>query len=104
MSELITIENNTALLNVEVAKGLAEFERKIKEMKEKEDSIKESILAEMIEKDIKKIETEDIIITKIDATERESFDSKKFRADNPDLYDEYISFSPVKASVRIKVK
>lgn len=104
MNELIRIDGNTAILDIEVSRGLAEFERKIKELKEKEDAIKESILAEMTAKDIKKIETDDIIITKIDATDRETFDSKRFKTDNPDLYDTYVSFSPVKASVRLKVK
>ena len=33
----------------------------------------------------------------------ETFDSKTFRKDHPDLYDEYVSISMVKASVRMKV-
>ena len=37
-------------------------------------------------------------------TERETFDSKQFKADMPELYDEYVKFSKVKPSVRIKVE
>ena len=33
-----------------------------------------------------------------------TFDSKKFREDHPNLYDEYIKMSDVKSSIRIKVK
>ena len=51
-----------------------------------------------------KIETPSFLINYIAQTDRETFDSKKFKADNPDLYDEYIRITPVKASVRIKLK
>ena len=103
LNELIRVEKNVPFLDAVVSRDLADFERRIKELKEAEDELKARILAEMEEKDIRKIETADVTITRIDATERETFDSKKFRADNPDLYDSYISMSSVKASVRIKL-
>ena len=104
MNELIRIEKDMPFLDAQTSRELADFERKIKELKEKEDEIKARILAEMEEKNILKIETADISITYIAPTDRETFDSKQFRADHADLYDEYIHMSPVKASVRLKVK
>ena len=104
MNELIKFDNGCALLDADTSSRLAEFERKVKEIKAQEDELKQMILTEMEVKGIIKIDTEDVTITYVAPTTRESFDSKKFRADNPDLYDEYINISPVKASIRLKVK
>ena len=101
---LIKVENNTALLEPQTASAIAEYERTMKVLKEKEDALKQAILAEMEAKNIIKIETEDLSISYIASTDRESFDSKAFKKDNPSLYDEYIKMTPVKASIRIKVK
>ena len=58
----------------------------------------------MESKGIIKVETEEITISYIAPTDRETFDSKRFKADHADLFDEYVKMSPVKSSVRIKVK
>ena len=58
----------------------------------------------MENKNILKLETDDLTITYIAPAERETFDSKRFREENSDLYDEYVKFSPVKSSIRVKVK
>lgn len=102
--ELIKVENEIGILDTEVSKKVAEFEKAIKEIKEKEEELKQNILTEMENKNILKLETDDLMITYIAPAERETFDSKRFREDNPDLYDEYVKFSPVKSSIRVKVK
>lgn len=102
--ELIKVENEIGILDTEVSKKVAEFEKAIKEIKEKEEELKQNILSEMESKNILKLETDDLTITYIAPAERETFDSKKFREENPDLYDEYVKFSPVKSSIRVKVK
>ncbi len=102
--ELIKVENEIGILDTEVSKKVAEFEKAIKEIKEKEEELKQNILTEMENKNILKLETDDLTITYIAPAERETFDSKKFREENPDLYDEYVKFSPVKSSIRVKVK
>lgn len=102
--KLINIENNVALLNTDISKQIAEFEKTIKEIKEKEDNLKQAILNEMESKGIVKIDADDLTINYIASTDRETFDSKTFREDHADLYDEYIKFTPVKSSIRIKLK
>lgn len=102
--ELIKVENEIGILDTEVSKKVAEFEKAIKEIKEKEEELKQNILTEMESKNILKLETDDLTITYIAPSERETFDSKKFREENSDLYDEYVKFSPVKSSIRVKVK
>ena len=104
MDKLIRVEQNNALLKPEVAIALAEFERMAKEIKSKQDELKQRILAEMEEHGILKVETDELTITYVAPTSRETFDSKAFRKDNPDLYDEYVKISTVSASVRMKVK
>lgn len=102
--ELIKIENGIGILNAEVSKNIAKFEKALKEIKEKKEELKQSILSEMESKNILKLETDSLTVTYIAPAERETFDSKRFREDNPDLYDEYVKFSPVKSSIRVKVK
>ena len=104
MNELITINNGVALLDAETASKIADFERKMKEIKEAEDSLKQGILNEMEQKGILKVETAEITISYIAPSDRETFDSKRFKSDHADLFDEYVRMSPVKSSVRIKVK
>ena len=104
MGNIIRIEDNTPFLVPEVAEKLAEFEKKAKEIKAKQDEIKKAILEEMEQYNILKIDTESLSITYVAPTTRETFNSKKFAEDNPELYDEYVSISPVKASIRMKIK
>ena len=102
--ELIKIENETPTLDKLVSEQIADFERKIKLLKEEEDKLKEAILKEMEESQIIKLDTPDLLISYVASTDRETFDSKTFKADHQDLYDEYIKMTPVKSSIRIKVK
>lgn len=104
MDKLIRVEEETAILNPDVSFALALFELQVKDIKAKQDELKQRILEEMESNGILKIETDDLVISYVAPTSRESFDSKAFRKDNPELYDEYITISPVKASVRMKLK
>ena len=104
MGNIINFENNTPLLVPEVAEKLAEFERMAKEVKAKQDELKQKILDEMEVNNILKIDTEQLTITYVAPTTRETFNAKTFRSEYPELYDEYVSISPVKASIRMKIK
>lgn len=102
--KLICIEQNTALLNPDVSSKLAEFERLAKDIKTKRDELIQRILEEMEAHGLLKVETDELTITYVAPYTKESFDSKALRKDNPDLYDEYVKISTVKASVRMSVK
>ncbi len=102
--DLIKFENNVLVLDKETSQKIAEFEKAIKDMQEKEKALKEAILNEMKAKNIIKIDTPELSITYVDETYKESFDSKLFKEQNPDLYDAYVKVSTVKASLRLKVK
>ena len=102
--EYLTKVENVYLLTQEASTQLAEFERMAKEIEQKQKEIKEAILKEMEEANVIKVETEELTITYVPATFRESFETKKFREKHPFLYDEFVKIAPVKASIRMKVR
>ena len=103
-NELIVINGNDVTLNQNVSQQLATIESTVKKMKEIEEEIKARILMEMEARGIYKIDTPDVTITYIAPSERDTFDSKAFKMDNPKMYHQYLKTSEVKSSVRIKVK
>ena len=102
MNDIIIQENN--MLSEEVEKKIISIEKRIKKLKEQQDAMKAALLSTMEAKNLIRIETDKMVISYVAPSDRESFDGKKFREDNPDLYDEYVKISPVKSSIRIKVK
>lgn len=100
----IIVVGNEGILAQDVAKKIAEYERTMKELEEKEKALKDAIKEEMEAKGIVKVENEDLAITYIAPTDRITFDSTRFKKEQPDVYDEYLKVSPVKSSIRIKVK
>lgn len=104
MNDLITYTGGMPVLSADVSRKISEFEATIKRAKEKEEQLKDAILVEMEQKRIIKLDCDDLTITYVAASDRETFDSKNFRKSHPDLYDEYVRITTVKPSVRIKVK
>ncbi len=104
--ELIKIEENglTYGIDEETENMFVEYEKRIKLLKEQYDKFKQDLLEKMEEKNVLKIDTDRITFTYIAPTDRETFDSKTFKEEHQDLYDEYVKMSPVKSSLRIKVK
>lgn len=102
MNEIAFTNDNE--LPLAVQNGIVDLEKKIVELKQAENALKESLLAEMQKRGIKKIDTPKLTITVVDETTKETFDSKSFRKDHRDLYDDYVKISDVKAYVRIGVK
>lgn len=104
MNDLIVKkEDNYQLSNIIISE-LKMIEEEKKELKRKEDAIREILLKEMEDKNILKIENENISIVYKAPTERETFRTKDFKKDLPDLYDTYVEFTPVKGSLLIKFK
>lgn len=101
--ELITVSRGVALLDAQTAVRIAEFERKMKEIKAAEDALKAAILEEMESKGIMSIKTDEMTLSYVAGSERETLDSKRLREEEPELYDKYVKMSPVKASIRIKL-
>ena len=104
MDELIIVENHEGRLVPQTNNQLIMLENQIKQLTELRDKIRNLIKEEMEDKDLYKIENDELSITYIEETERDTFDSKAFRKDHPDVYKKYVKTSKVASSVRIKVK
>ena len=102
--ELIKIENGLEVATQQLIDEALEIKLLEEKLKAKKDNLTLALLEEMESKDIKKIDTPDVVISYIAESDREVFDSKKFREDYPDLFDNYVKFSKVKPSVRIRTK
>lgn len=100
MNELII--NGT--LAPDAAKMLAYFEAKVKAIKEEEDALKAALKEEMEKRGITALDTEELQIRYIAQGDTEYFDKTRFRRENPDLYDEYVSMRSRAAYVSIKVR
>ena len=100
---IVKKEDNYQLADI-ITSELRMIDEEKKELKRKEDAIRETLLKEMEDKGIIKISDENISITYKAPTEKETFRTKDFKKDLPDLYDTYVEFTPVKSSLLIKVK
>ena len=102
MNEIaFTVDNE---LPLSVQNRIVDIENKIVELKQAENLLKSTLLEEMTKRGIKKIDTPKLSITVVDETTKETFDSKSFRKDHRDLYDDYVKISDVKSYVKIGVK
>ena len=104
MNDLIVKKEDNYQLTDTIISELRLIDEEEKELKEKKEKIREILLKEMEEKNILKLENENISITYKAPTERETFRTKDFKKDLPDLYDTYVEFTPVKSSLLIKIK
>lgn len=93
------------LHKVEVAEVQIEyFKAMISQIEEQEKELKETLQKAMEEHGIKSYKTDKLSIAYVPPGERESFDSKRFKEDDPDTYKAYTKTVKVKPQVRIKVK
>lgn len=95
-NEIVVLANQVEKFELQLQQ-FKELEKQYKEMKDK-------LYAAMEVNNIKKFETEHIVITRILPSTRESLDSKKIKADHPELFEKYKKVSTVSGSVRIKLK
>ena len=102
MDGIIKIENGA--LAQETVDFIRAMEAQKKAFDDKYNSFKAELLKAMEQGEVLKFENDDVRITYIGETQREDFDKKQFKADMPNLYDEYIKFTTVKPSIRIAVK
>ena len=104
MTNLIKVENGTVVLDGDVSKKIADFEKQIKEIKKQEDDLKTQILEAMKDNGIIKIDNDNLMINYVAGHDQERFDTKTFKEENKLIYDAYVKIVHVKDSVRIKVK
>jgi hypothetical protein len=102
--ELVKVDNGNAILAEDAIKTIVEIETMMKSLKAKQDEIKVALLEAMETNNVIKLDTPELLISYVASSDRETFDSKRFKDEHQDLYDEYVTMTPVKSSIRIKVK
>ena len=104
MKSMVKLENGEYGLVSDAINTIVEIEKQIKDLEALQDSYKENLLKEMEENNVLKVDTEELSISYVAPSTRETLDSKKLKEDLPDIYDLYVKFTDVKSSLRIKVK
>lgn len=103
-SEYYSIGNDVDKLVNRVEKfelQMMQFKAQAKLLEDQQKEYREKLYQKMEENDIKKIDTGNIVITRVLPTERKSVDSKRLKEEQPDIYEEYLKVSKVKGSIRI---
>ena len=88
----------------DVQQYLAMLEADVKKKTEELKTIKDGLCKLMVEKGIKRFTTPVMQLTTVTPAPKQTFDSKKFKDDYPELYDKYLKTSEVKPSIRITFK
>lgn len=84
--------------------SLCALGKRISELTEEYNAIKGEVLQKMIENNDKSFDTGNLLITVVAPTVRETFDSKKFKAEHEDLYADYIKLSTTKESLKLTLR
>lgn len=89
------------------ANQVSKLERQLagfKELEKQYKAAKQKLHDAMAQYDIKKFETDAVVITRVLPSERKRIDEKKLKAERPDIAAQYEKVSKVAGSVRIKLK
>lgn len=92
----ITIAND-------VVQEVIRIERELKELKDKQTELREGLLKQMQDHNIKSFKTDGLSLTRKLATAKTSLDSKMLQEKYPDIYNECLKTSEVKESLLIKI-
>ena len=104
MNNIIQRTGSDVTFSEEVCERIISLEKQAKEIKKQQDIMKNEILDAMQKYGVLKFDNELLKIAFIPEHDAEKFDSKKFKEENPDVYDMYAKISKVKPSIRITVK
>ena len=92
----ITIAND-------VVQEIIRIERELKELKDKQTELREGLLKQMQDHNIKSFKTDGLSLTRKLATTKTSLDSKMLQEKYPEIYNECLKTSEVKESLLIKI-
>lgn len=103
-NELIVYANDVPMLIEEAENNLIAWQESIKTLQECVDNLKAEIKRDMERNGVIKIETEKVLINYIAESEKETFQTKKFKEEQHELYDEYCKLTKVAPQLRIRIK
>lgn len=87
----------------EVEDTIASIEQEVKALKERQQNLKDGLYALMEEHNVKSWTGSKVKLTRVLPTTKITFDSAKFKEENPDLYSKYTKESQSAGSLRITI-
>ena len=83
---------------------IAQLDVELKEKKAQYDKLTKGLYELMMEHGVTKFTGSKVQLTITKPTKREAFDKECFKADHPELYENYKTYTDVKSSLRITIK
>lgn len=93
-----------AKLNRQIEEAVGTFIEKKNALEAANEEMKAQMLEAMEANDVDKFDGDLLTITRVKASKRTTFDSKKFQEERPKTYAKYLKTSETKAYIKIKVK
>ena len=93
-----------AKLNKAIEVAVATQLTKKQQLEQEQEDIKAAMLEAMEANDVDKFDGDLLTITRVKASQRTTFDSKKFAEERPKTYAKYLKTGTTKAYIKIKVK
>ena len=78
--------------------------RKIRDYQEQYDALKAEIMAQMVENNEKSIDTGSVLITVVPESKKTSFDQRKFKEEQEEMYGKYLKETVTKASLKVTLR
>ena len=88
----------------DIERSIVEIKTRLAQAEEQKKSLTEALYREMDARGVYKLDSPTLSITRIADTTAETFDSKSFRADHPELYGQYLRETQRKGYVKITLK
>ena len=88
----------------DIERAIIEIKTRLAQAEEQKKSLTEALYREMDARGVYKLDSPTLSITRIADTTAETFDSKAFRADHPELYGKYLRETQRKGYVKITLK
>lgn len=106
MNNLVVLENGELDIALDVKQTIFSIEKEIKNLTELRDKYKKALIQEIEDRGMTKcnISNELFTLTYKGPSTRETLDSKRLKADMPEIYDEYVKISNVSSSISAKLK
>lgn len=96
--------SNLPAIVAEKEQAIADIIRNIEYEKKQLEYFRQGLYDVMEQNDIKSFRGMHITLTRVLPTERETFDTRAFKKDYPQIYSEYVKKSPVKGTLKITLK
>lgn len=97
-------QQSIAKINREIEKAVGGLVEKKQSLEAAQEEMKKAMLEAMEANDVDKFDGDLITITRVKASNRTTFDSKRFQEERPKTYAKYLKTGTTKAYIKIKVK